>query len=133
MSDFDETVRNILNQESHACCCMGPRNGEPVCPCAMKHVKIVDGHYVQIISLGEVSKFDNGYGYNGVSLILTDHNGAVRVMQVIRQWDSTISLEEAKRMVSNTPCVIFKDLSRERANVLKELIENAGGYITEMT
>lgn len=31
-----------------ACGCMGPRNGEPVCPCAMKWVEKVDGQWYQI-------------------------------------------------------------------------------------
>ena len=38
----------------HACYCIGPQNGEPVCPCRMKNVVIVDGRYKEIIDLGEV-------------------------------------------------------------------------------
>lgn len=38
----------------HACCCIGPQNGEPVCPCRMKNVLIVDGRYKEIVDLGEV-------------------------------------------------------------------------------
>ncbi len=34
------------------CNCIGPQNGEPACPCAMRHVKIVDGRYVQVNDLG---------------------------------------------------------------------------------
>lgn len=26
---------------------MGPQNGDPLCPCAMRNVRIVDGRYVQ--------------------------------------------------------------------------------------
>lgn len=29
-----------------SCFCMGPQNGEPLCPCAMKSVRIKDGRYV---------------------------------------------------------------------------------------
>lgn len=28
------------------CACMGPQNGQPLCPCRMKSVQIVDGRYV---------------------------------------------------------------------------------------
>lgn len=28
------------------CFCIGPQNGEPVCPCLMKEVQIQDGRYV---------------------------------------------------------------------------------------
>lgn len=29
--------------EMRACCCVGPQNGDPVCPCQMRNVTIVDG------------------------------------------------------------------------------------------
>ena len=38
------------------CNCIGPQNGQPVCPCAMRNVKIIDERYVQIHDLGPVSK-----------------------------------------------------------------------------
>lgn len=31
---------------------MGPQNGEPCCPCAMRHVKVIDGRYVRVTDLG---------------------------------------------------------------------------------
>ena len=30
----------------NACNCIGPQNGEPRCPCAMRGVQVVDGRYV---------------------------------------------------------------------------------------
>ncbi len=30
-----------------SCNCIGPQNGQPVCPCAMRGVTIEDGRYVQ--------------------------------------------------------------------------------------
>jgi len=36
----------------HACNCIGPQDGNPVCPCAMRSVSIKDGRYVQITDLG---------------------------------------------------------------------------------
>jgi len=36
----------------HACNCIGPRNGEPLCPCMMRGVKIVNGRYVKTTDLG---------------------------------------------------------------------------------
>lgn len=31
-----------------ACNCIGPQNGEPVCPCMMRSVRIVNGRYVRV-------------------------------------------------------------------------------------
>lgn len=30
----------------HPCACMGPQNGEPLCPCAMRGVIVRDGRYI---------------------------------------------------------------------------------------
>jgi len=38
----------------HPCFCVGRQNGEPVCPCRMRHVKIVGGRYVYTQDLGPV-------------------------------------------------------------------------------
>lgn len=35
-----------------ACFCMGPQNGEPLCPCAMHGLKIVNGRWVRIEDFG---------------------------------------------------------------------------------
>ena len=34
------------------CGCIGPQRGEPVCPCQMACVKVVDGRYVMTRDLG---------------------------------------------------------------------------------
>lgn len=39
-----------------ACNCIGPQNGQPVCPCAMSSVAIENGRYVQRNDLGPISK-----------------------------------------------------------------------------
>ncbi|MFN3833408.1 MAG: hypothetical protein ACK4SQ_14375 [Allorhizobium sp.] len=36
----------------HACNCIGPQNGQPVCPCRMRGVSIEDGRYVERRDLG---------------------------------------------------------------------------------
>ena len=41
-----------------ACCCVGPQRGEPVCPCRMKSVKVVDGRYVETRDLGPADVFN---------------------------------------------------------------------------
>lgn len=48
MSDLDR------KRQMHACNCVGPRNGQPLCPCAMRGVTIKDGRYVQEIDHGPV-------------------------------------------------------------------------------
>jgi hypothetical protein len=43
----------LLEQASSvACCCRGPQNGQPVCPCQMRSVQIVNGRYVRVTDLG---------------------------------------------------------------------------------
>ena len=37
---------------SFMCGCIGPQNGEPLCPCMMRSVKIIDGRYVRVQDLG---------------------------------------------------------------------------------
>lgn len=37
-----------------ACFCIGPQNGEPVCPCRMRFVQVRDGRYVEVNDLGPV-------------------------------------------------------------------------------
>lgn len=35
-----------------ACHCVGPQMGEPVCPCAMRSVRVANGRYVRTTDLG---------------------------------------------------------------------------------
>ena len=39
-----------------ACHCIGPQNGQPVCPCRMRGVEIENGRYVERRDLGPVPK-----------------------------------------------------------------------------
>lgn len=34
------------------CGCIGPQNGQPLCPCQMRGVQIKDGRYVRVQDLG---------------------------------------------------------------------------------
>lgn len=37
------------------CSCIGPQNGQPVCPCQMAYVDIINGRYVKrVVDLGPV-------------------------------------------------------------------------------
>lgn len=38
---------NNHNLPTGACFCVGPQNGQPLCPCRMRGVKIKNGRYVQ--------------------------------------------------------------------------------------
>lgn len=42
-------------QRAEICGCIGPQNGEPVCPCAMKNVRVEGGRFIQRIDLGPAS------------------------------------------------------------------------------
>lgn len=46
------TIYEARDAGTHACHCVGPQNGQPLCPCQMRNVQIVDGRYVQITDLG---------------------------------------------------------------------------------
>lgn len=50
-------AKDIVNgqNEGHACMCLGPQDGEPVCPCAMRSVFKKGGRYKQITDLGPVN------------------------------------------------------------------------------
>lgn len=38
--------------ESTSCGCVGPQNGQPLCPCQMRGVQIQNGRYVRVVDLG---------------------------------------------------------------------------------
>lgn len=46
-------LRRVNGQpDTYACNCRGPQNGQPVCPCMMRDVRIIDGRYVRVTDLG---------------------------------------------------------------------------------
>ncbi len=32
---------------AHACACVGPQNGQPLCPCQMRGIVVRDGRYIR--------------------------------------------------------------------------------------
>ena len=53
MNDFDKKMRaEMAEPMSVACHCRGPQNGEPLCPCQMRGVKVLNGRYVRVTDLG---------------------------------------------------------------------------------
>lgn len=40
----------------HSCNCIGPQDGQPVCPCQMRFVSVVNGRYVKTTDLGPAPK-----------------------------------------------------------------------------
>jgi hypothetical protein len=53
----DMRKRSMLDpsaQRHYVCGCIGPQNGQPLCPCQMRGVQIKDGRYVRIQDLGPV-------------------------------------------------------------------------------
>lgn len=47
-----EAVMQRIDSAPRACNCIGPQNGQPRCPCAMRNVKVVNGRYVEVNDLG---------------------------------------------------------------------------------
>ena len=55
LPDMDKYRLQGLQAQTQAlpqCGCIGPQRGEPVCPCQMASVKVVDGRYVMTRDLG---------------------------------------------------------------------------------
>jgi len=52
MIDYAQSTEKLYRD--HMCFCIGPQNGEPLCPCRMKSVIIQNGRYVEIRDLGPV-------------------------------------------------------------------------------
>lgn len=52
MTNEQIAIRQHLSKDrpgSSACGCMGPQRGEPLCPCAMSWVEVVDGKWYRIL------------------------------------------------------------------------------------
>lgn len=43
------------------CNCIGPQNGQPLCPCQMQGVQIIDGRYVRVTDLGPAPSVSQAY------------------------------------------------------------------------
>lgn len=129
MPDFDEVVHDMFwSQAPQACGCMGPQNGEPVCPCAMKHVRIVDGHYIQISDLGKVSysKFNHTREYN---VVLTGYADSNKIMKTIRKLCPNVTIKQLGELMNNIPWTLHQGLSLDDATELKFQLEDAGGRV----
>lgn len=59
---FEKQAALEDGHEVHACNCIGPQNGAPVCPCRMQSVAVVDGRYVEVRDLGPVKSAAGGTG-----------------------------------------------------------------------
>lgn len=46
---------------AHSCGCIGPQNGQPLCPCAMRSVTIENGRYVRREDLGPVREASKAF------------------------------------------------------------------------
>lgn len=53
-TESDKFFRSLVPDGIVACGCLGPINGQPLCPCQMRNVKVVDGRYVRVEDLGPV-------------------------------------------------------------------------------
>lgn len=57
-----QAVETFLSRHrgfSSPCCCSGPRDGEPFCPCDMAWIVVIDDQYFQITE----SRTPTGYNY----------------------------------------------------------------------
>lgn len=46
---YTKALTNLAGKvgDIHLCNCIGPQNGQPVCPCQMKNVVVRDGRYIR--------------------------------------------------------------------------------------
>lgn len=48
-------LQDIAQRNIHQPCnCIGPQNGQPACPCAMRNVKVINGRWIRTEDLGTV-------------------------------------------------------------------------------
>lgn len=59
MIGIDGIWSGIIDDRVHACNCVSPKNGQPLCPCAMSGVRVIDGEYVRIEKLGKVKNYED--------------------------------------------------------------------------
>jgi hypothetical protein len=52
-----DRVRRIRD-EPRACFCIGPQDGDPVCPCRMRYLVVENGRYVEKIDRGPAKPDD---------------------------------------------------------------------------
>lgn len=131
MAEFEEVVRDMFwGTDSGPCGCMGPREGDPVCPCAMKYVKVVDGHYIQFKDLGKVGdpKFVADDEYHSV-VLLGSQGSVVQLMKVMREQKPSLTLLEAKDLFTDLPNVFKDELFYEEAMELKAVLEEHGAIV----
>ena len=49
---YDRQASNNDTSDVRLCFCIGPQNGEPLCPCRMRNVRIINGRYIEQIDHG---------------------------------------------------------------------------------
>ena len=57
-TDIWHGIATSPSKPMHACHCVGPQNGQPLCPCRMGSVSVRDGRYVEVIDHGPAPKDD---------------------------------------------------------------------------
>jgi hypothetical protein len=140
-TDIQATLDHVVNPYSSACGCMGPQGDEPVCPCAMRNVIRWGGRWVQMKVIGNDGPgkgFLDGLSTDGydaqyptVMLCGFEDGQKLHVIRVVREV-TDLSLSEAKNLVEKSllrPVAIEKDVTRDRAALLKHKFEEVGGRI----
>ena len=132
MPEFNDVIFNMFmdKRNSGPCGCMGPQNGEPVCPCLMKYVRVVNGRYIKIEDLGPVQeKADD----NMVSLyfgsINFSVNNKIRLIKLTREV-FRCDLKEAKDFVESFPTT--RKVNRNSAREIIDLYKNFNVHVEEV-
>jgi len=125
MPSFDEVVHDMFwGHSPQACGCMGPRDGEPVCPCEMRYVRVVDGHYIKVTDLGKVG--DPAFSSSTkVDVIITGYNDKIKAIGIVRKL-AGINLAEAKRLIENLPAKLSTDLEYSTGQCQVDILADSG-------
>ena len=76
-----------------ACNCIGPQNGEPLCPCQMRSVFIEDGRWVRRIDLGPAPKQRIKGGHGEYESLDEVRDALEKMGWLIKEKDCGFSLE----------------------------------------
>ena len=132
---------NVVDPIVSGCACMGPRDDEPVCPCAMRSVIKWRGRWVQLSVIGgeePASDYldgvvpeqrDNVFSDKSeFDLIVTGYTDKIAMIREVRSITG-LGLFDAKKLVESLPKAIKEGISFDEALFLTRRLEEASGTV----
>jgi hypothetical protein len=88
------------------CFCMGPQDGQPLCPCRMRHVQVKDGRYVEMIDHGPALSDAEDSDYSPLRVVDPD---VAPLTDVLRR-----DIEQRYQLIHDSVVPIRKPTAAER-------------------